>query len=145
MPRDIAPLTRALDDATRGEQRDVYGLLAAWDQSIETATNRGEWSRFQLPLLALTTVRQFLHGDQILVLSSRAEELRCALRVCPRPRYRLPGNTHKTAGYVDPRFSGNVTLEIYNMANEAVIFSRGGSSNCYDGKYQGQTGTTEQR
>jgi hypothetical protein len=29
MPRDIAPLTRALDDATRGEQGDVCGLLAA--------------------------------------------------------------------------------------------------------------------
>jgi len=54
MPRDIAPLTRALDDATRGEQRDVYGLLAAWDQSIETATDRGGWSRFQ------EIVRQYL-------------------------------------------------------------------------------------
>jgi hypothetical protein len=47
MPRDIAPLTRALDDATLGEQRDVYGLLAAWDQSVETALDRGGWSRLQ--------------------------------------------------------------------------------------------------
>lgn len=47
MTRDIAPLTRALDDATPGGQSDVYGLLAAWDQSIETALNRGGGSRFR--------------------------------------------------------------------------------------------------
>lgn len=47
MPRDIAPLTRALDDATPGEQDDVYGLLTAWNQSIETALDRGGWNRFR--------------------------------------------------------------------------------------------------
>ncbi|MDL0135819.1 hypothetical protein PNP85_10420 [Halobacterium salinarum] len=47
MPRDIAPLTRALDDATPGDKSDVYGLLAAWNQSIETALDRGGGSRFQ--------------------------------------------------------------------------------------------------
>jgi len=46
MPRDIVPLTRALDDATLGNQTDVYGLLAAWNQSIETALDRGGGSRF---------------------------------------------------------------------------------------------------
>jgi len=46
MPSDIAPLTSALDDATPGERRDVYGLLAAWDQSIETAFDHGGRSRF---------------------------------------------------------------------------------------------------
>jgi len=34
MPRDSAPLTSALDDARPGEPRDVYSVLAAWDQSI---------------------------------------------------------------------------------------------------------------
>jgi hypothetical protein len=47
MPRDIAPVTRALDDATAGTQSDVYGMLAAWNQSIETALNRGGGSRFR--------------------------------------------------------------------------------------------------
>lgn len=47
MPRDIAPLTRALDSATLGDQSEVYGLLAAWNQSIETALDRGGGSRFQ--------------------------------------------------------------------------------------------------
>jgi hypothetical protein len=47
MPRDIAPLTRALDDATSGTQSDVYGVLAAWNQSIETALDRGGGSRFR--------------------------------------------------------------------------------------------------
>ncbi|EMA56009.1 hypothetical protein [Halococcus thailandensis] len=47
MPRDIAPLTRALDDATPGTQNDVYGVLAAWNQSIETALDRGGGSRFR--------------------------------------------------------------------------------------------------
>jgi len=47
MPRDIAPLTSALEDATPGDQSDVYSLLAAWNESIETALDRGGWSRFQ--------------------------------------------------------------------------------------------------
>jgi hypothetical protein len=47
MPRDITPLTDALEETTPGEQRDVDGLLAAWDQSIETALDRGGRSRFQ--------------------------------------------------------------------------------------------------
>lgn len=47
MPRDIAPLTDALADTTAGEQRAVYGLLAAWDQSIETALDRRGGGRFQ--------------------------------------------------------------------------------------------------
>ena len=47
MPRDIAPLTRALEDTTLGTQRDVYGLLAAWNQSIETVLDRGGGDRFR--------------------------------------------------------------------------------------------------
>lgn len=47
MTRDIAPLTRALDDATFGTQNDVYGVLAAWNQSIDTVLNRGDGSRFR--------------------------------------------------------------------------------------------------
>jgi len=47
MPRDIAPLTSALEDTTPGEQDDVYSLLAAWNQSVATALDRGGWSRLQ--------------------------------------------------------------------------------------------------
>lgn len=47
MPRDIAPLTSALEDATPGEPSGVYSLLAAWNQSVETALDRGGWSRLQ--------------------------------------------------------------------------------------------------
>lgn len=47
MPRDIAPLTRALEDTIPGEQTDVYELLAAWDQSIATALDRGGGTRFR--------------------------------------------------------------------------------------------------
>ena len=47
MPRDIAPVTRALDHATFGTQTDVYGVLASWNQSIETALDRGGGSRFR--------------------------------------------------------------------------------------------------
>lgn len=47
MPRDVAPLMSALEDATPGKPTDGYGLLAAWDQSIETALDRGGGSRFR--------------------------------------------------------------------------------------------------
>jgi hypothetical protein len=47
MARDIAPLTNALDEATPGNQTDMYTLLAAWDQSIEAALERGGGDRFR--------------------------------------------------------------------------------------------------
>ena len=47
MPRDIAPLTTALENATPRDPSDVYDLLAAWNQSIETALNHGGWSRLK--------------------------------------------------------------------------------------------------
>lgn len=40
-------MTSALEDVTPGKPTDVYGLLAAWDQSIETALDRGGGSRFR--------------------------------------------------------------------------------------------------
>lgn len=47
MPRDIAPLTNALDVTASGNQNDVYSLLAAWDQAIKAALERGGGSRFR--------------------------------------------------------------------------------------------------
>jgi hypothetical protein len=41
MPRDVAPLTNALDETTPGNQSDIYQLLAAWNRSIEAALNVG--------------------------------------------------------------------------------------------------------
>jgi hypothetical protein len=41
MPRDITPLTRALDAASPGNQADIYQLLAAWNTSIEAALETG--------------------------------------------------------------------------------------------------------
>ncbi|MFC4988891.1 hypothetical protein [Saliphagus infecundisoli] len=64
MPRDSTPLTRALDDATRGNQHDVYGVLAAWDQSIETALERGGGTRFR------EVMRQYL--DEVIDLVDAA-------------------------------------------------------------------------
>lgn len=47
IPRDIVPLTNALDETASGNQNDVYSLLAAWDQSIKAALERGGGSRFR--------------------------------------------------------------------------------------------------
>lgn len=41
MPRDITPLTRALEQTTAGDQDDIYQLLAAWNTSLETAMETG--------------------------------------------------------------------------------------------------------
>ncbi|WP_277543738.1 hypothetical protein [Haloarcula laminariae] len=47
MPRDIAPLTNALEETAPGNQTDVYTLLAAWDKSVEAALERGGGSRYR--------------------------------------------------------------------------------------------------
>jgi len=47
MSRDIAPLTNALDKTKPGNQNDVYTLLAAWNESIKAALERGGGDRFR--------------------------------------------------------------------------------------------------
>ena len=62
---------------------------------------------------------------------------------------------HKTAGWIDPGFSGQITLELYNHADRAVpldvgqriaqlvFFELSSPSSGYDGKYQAQEGITQ--
>lgn len=64
---------------------------------------------------------------------------------------------HKTAGFIDPNFTGQVVLEIMNLSNETVTLESGKRvaqlvffrleqpSTGYDGKYQGQEGPTKSR
>lgn len=47
MPRDVAPLTNALEETTPGNQNDMYTLLAAWYTSIKAVRERGSGSRFR--------------------------------------------------------------------------------------------------
>ena len=64
---------------------------------------------------------------------------------------------HSTAGYIDPGFAGQITLELFNMAPWPIILTPGmriaqlaferttGPSSGYKGRYQGQTGATVSR
>lgn len=64
---------------------------------------------------------------------------------------------HKTAGWIDPGFSGEITLELMNLGEEAVNLQAGSRvaqlvfflldqpSLGYDGSYQQQTGATKSR
>lgn len=62
---------------------------------------------------------------------------------------------HKTAGWVDPGFSGQLTLEMYNFGQETVTFEEGDrvaqlvfihtdrDSDGYEGQYQDQSGISK--
>jgi dCTP deaminase len=62
---------------------------------------------------------------------------------------------HKTAGWIDPGFTGEITLELMNLGDELVDLREGErvaqlvffpldhSSSGYDGGYQSQEGATE--
>lgn len=63
---------------------------------------------------------------------------------------------HATAGWIDPGFRGQITLEIFNMSHETVALEVGGrvaqlvffplispASNPYDGQYQDQRGVEQ--
>lgn len=64
---------------------------------------------------------------------------------------------HSTAGYIDPGFSGQVTLELFNMAPWPLRLTPGmrvaqlaferttGPSSGYKGRYQNQSGATTSR
>jgi len=67
---------------------------------------------------------------------------------------RLGVMVHVTAGYIDPGFKGNITLELFNCSDKPFQLNFGDylcqivfetlSSPCkhpYDGKYQGDVGT----
>lgn len=62
---------------------------------------------------------------------------------------------HKTAGWIDPGFEGEITLELYNFSDEPVFLDVGSrvgqlvffglstpAEEPYDGQYQGQKGPT---
>lgn len=61
---------------------------------------------------------------------------------------------HKTAGWIDPGFRGNITLEVYNFSDEVqtfevgervgqlVFFQLDRASTGYDGQYQDQVAPT---
>jgi len=65
---------------------------------------------------------------------------------------RLGVIVHKTAGWIDPDFNGQITLELYNHADRAVpldvgqriaqlvFFELSSPSSGYDGQYQNQQG-----
>lgn len=62
---------------------------------------------------------------------------------------------HKTAGWIDPGFQGQITLEIFNFGDKTVSFDIGERvgqlvffildkpSHGYDGQYQHQVGATQ--
>lgn len=62
---------------------------------------------------------------------------------------------HKTAGWIDPGFCGQIRLEVFNFSTEEISFDVGERigqlvffkldrpSSGYEGQYQGQTGVTE--
>lgn len=63
---------------------------------------------------------------------------------------------HATAGWIDPGFRGQITLEIYNMSHETVALERGSrvaqlvffqmispADEPYDGQYQDQVGVEQ--
>lgn len=64
---------------------------------------------------------------------------------------------HKTAGWIDPGFNGQLTLELYNFSNQPINYEPGErigqlvffeldtESHGYDGRYQGQRGATTSR
>jgi len=70
---------------------------------------------------------------------------------------RLGLAVHTTAGYIDPGFHGQVTLELFNMAPYALKLTVGmriaqfaferltGPSKGYNGRYQSQIGVTKSR
>lgn len=65
---------------------------------------------------------------------------------------RMGVTVHCTAGFIDPCFSGNITLEMYNFSDEAVEFESGDRigqliffeveepTDGYNGQYQDQEG-----
>lgn len=99
-------------------------------------------------------------GDRVLAHTRETIDLPndIAAQLAGRSTYARKGIiVHKTAGWIDPGFEGQITLELYNMSEGSIVLDVGdrvaqlvflelsSPSSGYDGRYQGQQGATEAR
>jgi len=104
------------------------------------------------------TIFNLAVGDSILV--STIEYIKiphdCAGRICLKSSLARRGLDHALAGYCDPKFEGNLTLELHahypitlhhNQRIVQLVLHRleAPPEATYHGKYQGQTGPTPAR
>lgn len=112
------------------------GMDAPWTNDDEVVLEPG------IPYLAHTKESIDLPNDIAAQLTGRSSIGRQGIIV------------HKTAGWIDPSFTGQLTLELMNMGNEEkklevgsrvaqmVFFQLDRPSSGYDGQYQNQSGAT---
>lgn len=97
-------------------------------------------------VLATTTEKIDLPADVAVQVGGKSSLGRIGLMV------------HATAGFIDPGFAGNITLELFNAGPRSIKLMHGmaigqlvymqlvqAAEHPYQGKYQNQVGTTESR
>lgn len=124
-------------DVRLGREFYKEGMDAPWTNDDEVVLEPG------VPYLAHTKESIDLPNDIAAQLTGRSSIGRQGIIV------------HKTAGWIDPSFTGQLTLELMNMSNQKrtlevgsrvaqlVFFQLDRPSSGYNGKYQGQSGATQ--
>lgn len=133
-PEQVQPASL---DVRLGDTFKKEGMSAPWQNSDEVVLEPG------VRYLGTTEETVTLPNDIAAQLSGRSTVARRGVIV------------HKTAGWIDPGFAGEITLELLNMSSEPVTLGVGSRvaqlvfhelkrpSSGYDGQYQGQSGPTK--
>ena len=123
-------------------KKELAGLTELVEMNLDEAfvLHPGEF------VLGSTLERVGIPGDLVARLEGKSSLGRLGLLI------------HSTAGYIDPGFEGNITLEFSNVASLPVLIHPGMRigqisflqmstpvDNPYQGKYQGQAGPTASR
>jgi dCTP deaminase len=133
---DTGQVQPASLDVRLGREFYKEGMDAPWTNGEEVVLEPG------VPYLAHTKESIDLPNDIAAQLTGRSSIGRQGIIV------------HKTAGWIDPGFKGEITLELLNMGNEEktlevgsrvaqmVFFQLDHPSSGYTGQYQNQSGAT---
>ncbi len=148
VPRDDVHTIETQEWADYDPSMKYYGLVPAWHQHTRGRAIPGGYS--------------LRRGE--FILGSTCEEISLPAHYAARVEGksslgRLGVQVHITAGFIDPGFSGQVTLEIHNVAPWSVRLHEGmpiaqivfepvnppERDYSKTGRYQGQTGPTQSR
>jgi dCTP deaminase len=155
LPFDPHSIQPASYDVHLGDSFIVYGNIFSDDYPVDPLRNIPTGKHLEPVDTVVIKSKEFMLATTLEVLGLDNQHVARVEGVSSLGRLGLA--VHTTAGYIDPGFQGQVTLELFNMAPYALRLTAGmriaqiaferttGPSKGYKGRYQSQFGVTKSR
>ena len=155
LPFDPNSIQPASYDVHLGDSFVVYDNIFSDDYPVDPLRNVPTGKHLEFLDTIVIKSKEFILATTLEVLGLDNQHVARVEGVSSLGRLGLA--VHTTAGYIDPGFHGQVTLELFNMAPYALKLTSGmriaqfaferltGPSKGYRGRYQSQIGATMSR